>query len=77
VTRLPNFVDEDYKRVSQFKYKPTGQYIIEDLGHWKLSNEPATDKEYIDEVYINEIMVDLKCLCDDIEIIYDDDNIKA
>jgi hypothetical protein len=51
----------------QFKYKPTGQWIIFSGHRWVLSNEPDSEDNIYE--YINEIISDLKCSFDDIEVI--------
>jgi len=62
-----------------FKYKPSGQWIefYDHLGKWMctLEDEPPKDTNFIYE-YINEIIADLGCKIDDIELIYkqDEDN---
>lgn len=61
--------DDPHKNLF-FKYKPTEQWInFDEKGTWILSDEKSNDKDYIYE-FINEIMFDLKCSEDDIEVIY-------
>jgi hypothetical protein len=61
----------------KFRYIPTGQWIIfpDNSGKWILSDSPESGDENIYE-YINEIICDLGCSIDDIEIIEDNKKSK-
>jgi hypothetical protein len=54
----------------RFKYKKTGSWVnFSDItGKWYLSDVCLNEKENIYE-YVKEIIVDLKCKFEDIEII--------
>lgn len=54
----------------RFKYKPTGQWIRFENGPWVLTDEPTEVYDVYE--YVNEIISDLKCEFDDIEIIIRD-----
>lgn len=66
-----NMIDREYDDggLYRFKYKPTGQWIRFENGPWVLTDEPT--EIYDVYQYVNEIMEDLKCEFDDIEIIYE------
>ena len=69
-SNLDEYVEQPNGNLLLFKYKPTNQWInFNEKGTWTLSDEKSEDKDYIYE-FINEIMLDLKCSEDDIEILY-------
>lgn len=62
------YPDNSHKNLF-FKYKPTGQWInFNEDGIWSLDDEKSEEDNIYE--FINEIMLDLKCSEDDIEILY-------
>lgn len=68
-----HMIEREYENdggLYRFKYKPTGQWIRFENGPWVLTDEPTEVYDVYE--YVNEIISDLKCEFDDIEIIIRD-----